>query len=191
VRAPLDRERLERFLVAFGGAVRGPGTVYLTGGATAILVGWRERTIDIDLRLDPEPPGAFEAIARLKEALDVNVELASPADFLPAVPGWQDRSRHVGRYGPVTVRHYDPTSQVLAKLARGYERDLTDARALIEAGLATPTSVRLGFAAVVADLPRFPRLDAETFTGRVTTFLRGFEVGSDSEPPGSDGREPA
>ncbi|MCZ7683003.1 MAG: hypothetical protein M5U28_31025 [Sandaracinaceae bacterium] len=62
------------------------------GGATAITYGWRELTIDIDLRLDPEPPGAFEAIARLKDELDVNVELASPMDFLPEVPGWRERS---------------------------------------------------------------------------------------------------
>ena len=56
------------------------------GGCTAVSVGWRTNTIDIDLALDPKPPGAFEAIRILKEELDVNVELASPADFIPPLP---------------------------------------------------------------------------------------------------------
>ncbi len=34
------------------GAARGPGKVYFTGGATALLLGFREQTIDIDLKLE-------------------------------------------------------------------------------------------------------------------------------------------
>ena len=65
------------------GAASSPGKVYLTGGATALLLGFREQTIDIDVKFDPEPSGVFPAIAALKERLDVNVELASPDDFIP------------------------------------------------------------------------------------------------------------
>ena len=65
-------------------AAKSPGKVYFTGGATALLLGFREQTIDIDLKLDPEPKGAFEAIAVLKDQLNLNVELASPDDFIPA-----------------------------------------------------------------------------------------------------------
>ena len=54
-------------------AARGPGKVYLTGGATALLLDFREQTIDIDLKLDPEPAGVFEAIARLKDRLELNI----------------------------------------------------------------------------------------------------------------------
>jgi hypothetical protein len=57
-------------------AARGPGKVYLTGGATALLLGFREQTIDIDLKLDPEPEGVFEAIAALKIRLDLIVSFA-------------------------------------------------------------------------------------------------------------------
>ena len=74
---------------AFGREATGPGRVYLTGGSTAVLEGWREATVDVDLKLDPEPAGAFEAIAHLKDTLDINVELAAPDQFVPPLPGWQ------------------------------------------------------------------------------------------------------
>ena len=38
-------------------AARSPGNVYFTGGATALLLGFRDQTIDIDLKLDPERCG--------------------------------------------------------------------------------------------------------------------------------------
>ena len=63
--------------------MQSPGRVYLTGGATAVLHGWREMTIDIDLKADPQPAGFFEAIAHVKESESVNVELASTDDFIP------------------------------------------------------------------------------------------------------------
>jgi len=82
-RQRVDLETLRQFMQELARGVRGPGNIYLTGGATALLLGFREQTIDIDLKLDPEPEGAFEAIARLKDRLDVNLELASPDDFIP------------------------------------------------------------------------------------------------------------
>jgi hypothetical protein len=171
VREPLDREKLARFLRALGEAAKGPGRVYLAGGATALSYGFRAQTIDVDMRLDPEPAGIFEAIARLKEELGVNVELSSPHDFLPEVPGWRDRSVFVKRVGPVDVFHYDPVSQVLAKLARGYERDLADADAFVAHGLAPRDEIDAAFAAIEPGLVRYPRLDAAAFAGRVRTFV--------------------
>jgi hypothetical protein len=67
--------------------------MYLTGGATAVLEGWRESTVDIDIRFEPDSDSALRRISEIKERLAVNVELASPLDFLPALDGWQDRSR--------------------------------------------------------------------------------------------------
>ncbi len=64
MRAEADASRIREFLRRFGQEVRGPGTIYLTGGATALLLGWRQATLDVDLSMDPEPAGAFEAIAR-------------------------------------------------------------------------------------------------------------------------------
>lgn len=84
---------------ALGERVRGPGTIYLKGGATALLFGWRDKTVDLDLKADPEPLGFFEAIAKLKDTLDTNVELASPDLFIPEVPGWRERSVFIRRVG--------------------------------------------------------------------------------------------
>ena len=89
---------LNQFMQKLAAAARSPGKVYFTGGVTALLLGFREQTIEIDLKLGPEPAGAFEAIARLKERLDLNVELASPDDFIPRVADWRERS---GIEGPV------------------------------------------------------------------------------------------
>lgn len=57
--------------------------LYLTGGATAVLEGWRDATVDIDVRFEPDSDAALSRIKDLKEELAVNVELASPLDFLP------------------------------------------------------------------------------------------------------------
>ena len=109
---------MKRVLEALGRACRGSGVLYLTGGASALLEGWRASTIVTDLRLDPEPEGVFAAIARIKEELDVNIELASPSDFPPELGDWRSRSPLVGRFGAIEVRHYDFRAQALAKLAR-------------------------------------------------------------------------
>jgi len=172
VREPLDQSRLRRFLDALGAAVSGPGRIYLTGGATAVSLGWRNQTIDIDLRLDPEPPGAFEAIARLKDELDTNVELASPLDFIPEIPGWRERSCFVMRAGPIEVYHFDPVSQVLSKLVRGLARDLADAEAMVARGLVTRDEVAAGWAIARSGLARFPRIDGVTVEARVSAFVR-------------------
>ena len=83
---------------ALGQRVKGPGTIYLTGGATALLFGWRAKTIDVDIKSDPEPRGLFEAIAELKESLDTNVELASPDLFIPRIARLA-RAKHVHSTG--------------------------------------------------------------------------------------------
>lgn len=52
-------DSVRQFVQALGRACTGPGCVNLVGGATAVLLGWRNTTVDIDLKLDPEPEGAF------------------------------------------------------------------------------------------------------------------------------------
>src|SRR5947208_2214352 len=98
MRGETDRAKLLRFMAALGERVRGEGTIYVTGGATALLYNWRATTIDVDIKPDPEPPGLFEAIATLKEELDINVELASPDQFIPAIPGWRERSLFIAHH---------------------------------------------------------------------------------------------
>ena len=177
MRRPLDQVRLRSVLEALGRACRGPGVLYLTGGATALLEGLRGSTVDIDVRLDPEPEGAFAAIARIKEELDVNVELASPADFLPELGDWRSRSKFVGRFGPIEVRHYDFRAQVLSKLARGFDRDLTDARAMLERGLVSCEGLRAALAEMAPRLERFPRVDPDRLSARLASVCGPAEPG--------------
>ncbi|MFZ4598342.1 MAG: DUF6036 family nucleotidyltransferase [Terrimicrobiaceae bacterium] len=170
MRAETDRQKLEVFLAAFGDRVTGEGSIYLTGGATAVLHGWRSMTIDVDIKGDPEPPGFFEAIAILKDELDINVELASPDLFIPVLPGWRERSLFIGRHGHLEFFHYDPYSQALAKLERGHPRDVADVSALLEIGLIDKGQLLDYFSAVEKELIRFPAVDPGTFRHSVERF---------------------
>ncbi len=170
MRAPADVAKINAFMTALGKAVKGPGRVYLTGGATALLHGWRGTTIDVDLKADPEPAGFFEAIAAIKDALDVNVELAAPDQFIPEVPGWRDRSPFIARHGSVEFHHYDLYSQVLAKIERGHERDITDVRAMLENRLIAKERLWMLFEAIEPFLIRYPAITASEFRHAVERF---------------------
>ena len=150
-----------------GSAARGPGRIYLVGGASAVLVGWRETTIDVDLKLDPEPAGVFAAIAGAKEALRVNVELAAPDDFLPPLPGWRDRSPFVVRHGVVDFFHYDFHAQALAKIERAHAQDLADVEAMLQRGLVTAPRLLDLFRRIEPELERYPAVEHGCLRQRV------------------------
>ncbi|MCX6126255.1 MAG: hypothetical protein NTV34_16100 [Proteobacteria bacterium] len=122
-------------LAYLGNQIQSEGSLYLTGGATAVLIGWRDKTIDVDCKFEPEPKGIFEAIQRAKEKFDINIELASPDHFIPTIPDWDKRSHFIGKFGKLTVYHYDFYSQALAKIDRGHERDLLDVENMVRLGL--------------------------------------------------------
>jgi len=155
---------------ALGKTVCGPGRIYLTGGATAVLFGWRESTMDVDLKPDPEPQGFFEALPTLKEQLDINLELASPEQFIPALPGWRERSLFIARRGPIDFFHYDPYAQALSKLQRRHQRDLTDVAAFFANGLIQKPRLRELFAQIKPQLIRYPSIDPVQFEHAVTAF---------------------
>jgi hypothetical protein len=167
MRLESDKSRIESFMAAMGKQVRGKGRIYLTGGATAVLHGWRAMTIDIDIKPDPEPAGLFEAIALLKDELDVNVELASPDQFIPAVPGWLERSLFIACHGLVEFFHYDPYGQTLAKLQRGHARDLRDIQSFLRDGLVQLDKLRELFCLIEPELIRYPAIDPAAFRAAV------------------------
>ena len=173
MRQPLDRARLEAVLEAFGRASGGSATLYLVGGATAIAYGWRATTIDLDVLLDPERDDVIRAVAALKDRLQVNIEFASPLDFLPPLPGWQDRSPFVAQIGPLTVRHFDPYAQALAKLERGFDQDVRDVAAMISTGLVEPQELRRLFEAIAPELFRFPAVDPVSLRHEVERVVAG------------------
>jgi hypothetical protein len=175
MRSNVDPQKIEQLMKALGREARGSGCIYFTGGASALLIGWRSSTVDIDIRLDPEPPGIFQAIAKLKQELDINIELASPQDFLPQLPGWRDRSVFIGRQGEISFYHYDFTAQALSKLSRGYNRDIDDVLAMYEQKLFTLEKLLNCFDAIESELIRFPALDAELLRNKIEQFIDRYE----------------
>ena len=170
MRNEMDRAKLETFMAELGKRVRGPGTIYVTGGATALWYGWRAMTVDVDIKPDPEPAGLFEALAALKNELNINIELAAPDQFIPAIDGWQERSLFIARHGSTGFFHYDPYGQALSKLSRRYERDLYDVRSMLAEGLITTDGIWEKFARIEPQLIRYPVLDAEVFRANVKRF---------------------
>jgi hypothetical protein len=168
-----DAERIGQFMHALGAAAPEEGTCYLVGGGTAVLLGWRETTIDVDIELDPEQDEVLRALPSIKNELQINVELASPRDFIPLPAGWEERSPSAGREGRLTFKHFDLYSQALAKLERGHAQDLEDARLMVERGLIEPGRLTAAFEEIEPQLYRFPAIDPPDFRARVEEFLGG------------------
>jgi hypothetical protein len=168
VRDRVDDERIRAFLRELGRLSGAPARVYLTGGATAVLEGWRSSTIDIDLRLEPEDDALMRRLPELKERFDVNIELVSPADFIPELPGWRERSPFIVRERTLDVHHFDPYSQALSKVERAFTQDLADVDAMIAAELVDPELALALFHRIEGDLYRFPAIDPPTFAAQVT-----------------------
>ena len=155
-------ERIHRFLTLLGERAQTAATAYITGGSTAVLIGWRESTVDVDIKFVTDSNELLRLIPQLKEELEINVELASPDLFLPVPPGWEERSPPVTVEGRLTVRHFDLTAQAVAKLERGHTRDLEDVRAMLERGLVTGAGLVAFLDAIEPDLYRFPAVDPPT-----------------------------
>jgi hypothetical protein len=173
MRSPVTTEKLRQFMKDIGRMSKGPGRVYLVGGSTALLLGIREQTIDVDIKIDPEPLGIFEAIASIKESLQLNIEIASPDQFIPPIPGWRQRSVFIGKEGQVEFYHYDFYGQALAKILRGHRSDLTDATALVEGGMVDSSKLKECFSEIRHDLIRYPAVNAERFESRLEAFVEG------------------
>lgn len=170
MREAADAERIRRLAKELGRSVPHGTRMYLTGGATAVLEGWRESTVDIDVRFEPDADPALLKIKELKETLGVNVELASPLDFLPPLPGWRQRSPFRFREGDLEVFDFDPYSQALSKLERGFELDLEDVQSMIRSGQVEPGKLRELFDAIEPDLFRFPAVDPNSLREAVESL---------------------
>ncbi len=171
MRRKVTVQTLQQFMRELAASARSPGNVYFTGGATALLLGFRDQTIDIDLKLDPEPAGVFEAIASLKNRLELNVELASPDDFIPPAPDWRERSQPIATIGGLRFFHYDFSLQALAKLERGHAQDLTDVGAFLKGGYVTAEELQRRFEQIEPALLRYPAIDPAQFRRKVESFL--------------------
>lgn len=175
MREVADAERIQRFMRTLGRDAEVEARVYFTGGATAVLLGWRPSTIDIDIKIVPEDDRLLRVIPRLKEILQVNVELASPSDFIPVRVGWDDRSPFISHEGNVSFYHFDLYAQALAKAERSHTQDLEDIREMIRRDLIDSALARDYFDGIEPDLFRFPAIDPKSFRRTVEEIFASDE----------------
>jgi len=173
MRRLVDAGRLHAFMRALGRRTDVETTCYLTGGATAVLLGWRDSTIDVDVLFAPENDQLLRAIPELKKELELNVELAFPGDFVPMPDGWEERSPFVEQVGSVGFRNVDFYAQALAKLERGHDRDLADVDAMISRDLVDRARLWALFTEIEPDLYRFPAIDPNAFRVAVENAASG------------------
>jgi len=172
-REPVDRQRIERFLVELGKRFRRPGKLFLVGGTTMVYEGFRAQTLDIDLTFDiqAEDHADFVRTVRaLKDELDLNVEEVSPGDFIPLPPGYAHRAQFIGRYGQLEVFHFDPYSTALSKIERGTEEDFADVLALLRSGWIEADQLRSLFQRI------FPEFETASLKGDPLEFQRKFDA---------------
>jgi hypothetical protein len=167
-----DVNRLKTFMRRLGDGSKQSGRVYLTGGATALLLGWRSTTIDIDLKLDTNAEPVLRLIPQLKEELQVNVELASPGDFIPELPGWVERSQFIVSERQLDFFHYDFYAQALSKIERGHAQDLGDVDEMLSRGLIHRREAKRLFDEIEPELYRYPAITPIAFRQKVDDALR-------------------
>ncbi len=75
MRSLVDAPKVREFMKALGRVIRTETRVYVVGGVSAVLEGWRPSTVDLDLKIVPDEE-AYRELSQLKEQLGVNIELA-------------------------------------------------------------------------------------------------------------------
>jgi hypothetical protein len=171
MRPPVDEVHLRELGRRLGRVASSPTRIYLTGGASAVLEGWRDSTVDVDLRFEPDVDELLRELPVLKERLGVNIELASPPDFVPELPGWRERSPLAFREGNVDIHHFDFYSQALSKIERGFTQDLNDVDRMIERGLVQRARLRELYEEIEPELYRYPAIDPAAFRRKVEAAL--------------------
>lgn len=85
MREALTAEHLQAFIKGLAAVARSPSRIYLVGGASAVVLGWRDSTVDVDLKIIPETDELLRSLPRLKEQLHINIELASPWELFLSI----------------------------------------------------------------------------------------------------------
>ncbi len=169
----VDSEKLIEFLTRLGARFRQPGTVYLVGGSSLLLVEAKKSTYDIDLKFEVAVEYHTEflnCLRQIRREMDIDVEEASPDQFLPLPGGYEDRRRFVGRYGVLDVFHFDFYSVALGKIQRGNDKDYTDVFNMIRAGVIEFDMLEQYFNEVL------PKMEAHSLRADPDKFKRKFEL---------------
>lgn len=173
LRQRVDRARIELFLQRLGEQFRRPARIYLVGGTTVVFEAIRQQTVDIDLVLEVSSADhgeLIQAIRELKNSLSINVEEASPGDFIPLPAGYENRHEFVGRFGSLDVLHFDLYSTALSKIERGRVQDIEDVLALLRAGRIKWDKLKEFFDEIL------PRMGKESLRQDPVEFGQNFEA---------------
>ncbi len=171
MRPPIDRLRVHHFLVKLGIEFRHPARLYLVGGTSLVYEGLRDQSLDIDIAFELEDAHAAEfvhIIRRLRDEMQVNVEQASPGDFIPLPAGWKERAKFIGRFGKIDAFHFDLYSTALSKIERGREGDFQDVLTLLGSQQIALAQLREAFANIL------PRIELESLKRNPERFKRNF-----------------
>ena len=170
MRQGVDKAAIESFLQQLGKAFRKPARLYLVGGAALVHMGVRSGfTQEIDVQVSGASEGdLIVAIQRMIERLQINVEFASPVDFIPLPEQWEAHAQFVGRYGTIDVFYFDFYSIALSKMERGNSRDIADVKLLVEQRIIALDELDNAYQEVLAQLGkgRYPRVTPKRFTER-------------------------
>ncbi|HEU0002081.1 MAG TPA: DUF6036 family nucleotidyltransferase [Ktedonobacteraceae bacterium] len=176
MRQGVDKAAIESFLQQLGKTFRKLGRLYLVGGAALVHMGVRSGfTQDIDVQVSGADEGdLIVAIQRMIERMQINVEFASPVDFIPLPKQWEAHARFVGRYGMIDVFYFDFYSIALSKMERGNSRDIADVQLLVQQSIITLDELDNAYQEVLAQLGkgRYPRITPKRFTERYQAVRR-------------------
>ncbi|MEO8149737.1 MAG: DUF6036 family nucleotidyltransferase [Bacteroidia bacterium] len=163
---------MEKFISETGTFVRKPLNVYFSGGTTAVMLGIRNTTIDIDLKFEPDGMQMYKAIQHLKENLNLNlnIELASPDNFIPPLPQWRKRSIFITQKGKVNFLHYDLCAQIISKVQRGWKQDVTDAEGFLKK-IGDINMLMDLFLKVKKDFIKYPAVNVNELEKKLTHFI--------------------
>ena len=156
-----DATRIEQFMRELGRAVRVEGRVYLTGGDGSS--GWRDTTIDVDIKLIPDHDEILREIPRTQGELEPQRRAGGAIRFHPPTRGLGGSKSLIRREGQLSFHHFDPAAQALSKAERGHAQDVRDIEAMIATGLVNPAEVLIQFKAIEPELFRFPAIDPASF----------------------------
>lgn len=174
MRQVADPERIHQFIKAISKEADKETRIYFAGGASAVLIGWRPTTIDVDIKIVPESDQLLRAIPNIKESLQINVELASPDLFLPPLPHWEERSVFITREGKVSFYHYDFYAQALGKMERRHQQDVEDVRAMFQRVLVQKKQLLDFLQQIETELFRYPAIDPASFRKSVEEIIGSF-----------------
>jgi hypothetical protein len=173
MRPNVGKSQIDDFLKNLGRAFHKQGRLYLVGGAALVHLGIRSGTtqdIDIEIRATNEDE-MTEAIRRLKDTMKINVEFASPADFIPIPSQWEMNAKYVGRYGSIDVFYFDFYSITLSKIERGSTADINDVKLLVQHGIIDLQELDNAYNEVLPRVGKRPynRLDPQKFVEHYTS----------------------